>query len=231
MHLHKNVRILFSIFLSIIFITGCSIKTGPNLTTPVSTSPKEPLFRVGEITENMTGSWVNSAYGKPSGFRAALIDALKKPEIASRFSPSSSSLTLNMDLVSDHEDDGPRLSNLGMLSIATLGIIPLNYFSQWNVDCSIKVIASDGNQVADYVFQETGTYKIWAFPLTMLTLSGAGIRGDHDGRVIYDKVAKSLAAKIAAAIDQDYERLAARAGKKIVIKEEKPVELPKPVIL
>ena len=214
-----------------VLISGCSIKTGPNLTTQTAASPKQPLFRVGEITESLTGTWANSPYGKPSGFRSALIDALKQPQIASRFSTSASNLTLNIDLVSDHEDDGPRLSNLGMLSMVTLGIIPLNFFSEWNVDCSVKVVAPEGTQVADYVFQERGTYKIWAFPLTMLTLSGAGIRGDHDARVIYDKVTKSLAARIADAMDQDYERLAAKAGKKKMVNEEKPVELPKPVIL
>jgi len=228
---NKKSALVLALLLGTGLAPGCSIKTGPHLTTPPAAAAKQPIFRIGEITESLTGTWVNSPYGKPSGFRPALIDAFKQPQIASRFSTSSSNLTLNIDLVSDHEDDGPRLSNLGMLSIATLGIIPLNYFSEWNVDCSVKVTDPDGTQAADYVFQERGTYKIWAFPLTMLTLSGAGIRGDHDARVIYDKVAKSLAAKVADAIDQDYERLAAKAGKKAVLKEEEPLELPKPVIL
>lgn len=236
MDLKKNTHFLsFLLSVALIVNGGCSIKIGPDLAAPPPLSTQEPIFRVGEITENLTGTWAEPVSGpKPSGFRSAMIDALKDPQIASRFSSSAYNLTMNIELVSDHEDDLPRLNNLGALSMATLGIIPLNFFSEWNVDCSVKVMAPDGTQAADYVFQERGTYKIWAFPLTMLTLSGAGIRGDHDARIIYEKVTKSLAAKIADAIDKDYGKLAAKIGKKKVPGEE-PAEpsdaSPKPLIM
>jgi hypothetical protein len=217
------------------FLPACSIKTGPNLLTPVPVvKDRAPVLRVGEITEALTGSWTQDPGMGTAVFRNSLIDALKEPAIASRFSPSSSNLTMNIDLVSDHESDLPRLNSLGAMSMITLGIIPLNYFSEWNVDCKVNILSPEGETVADYVFQERGTYRIWAFPLTMLTLSGAGVRGDQDARTIYRKVAVSLAAKIADAVDKDYEKLASRVKKPELPAEVEPVkavETPKPLIV
>ncbi len=217
------------------FLPACSVKTGPNLLTPPSTvKDREPVLRLGEVTEALTGSWTQDPGIGTAVFRNYVIDAFKKPAIASRFSSSSSNLTMNIDLVSDHESDQPRLSSLGALSMATLGIIPLNYFSAWDVDCKVTILSPTGETAADYVFQERGTYTIWAYPLTMLTLSGAGIKGDHDARIIFTKVADSLAAKIAEAVDQDYEKLAARVKKPGLPQEltsEKAIETPKPLII
>ncbi|OGW72257.1 MAG: hypothetical protein A2Y02_02020 [Omnitrophica bacterium GWA2_52_12] len=217
------------------FLPSCSIKTGPDLLVPISeVKDRAPVLRVGEVTEALTGSWTQDPGIGTAVFRNYLIDAFKEPAVASRFSPSSSNLTMNIDLVSDHESDQPRLGNLGGLSMLTLGIIPLNYFSAWDVDCKVNILSPAGETVADYVFQERGTYRIWAFPLTMLTLSGAGIRGDQDARAMFRKVAASLAAKIAEAVDNDYEKLAARVKKPELpqeVEREHAVETPKPLIV
>lgn len=211
---------------------GCAIKMGPDLlVTPQPMTDRPPVLRVGEITEAITGTWTQDPGIGTSVLRSHLIDAFKQPAIASRFSPESSNLTMNLDLTTDHESDAPRLGNLGGLSMATLGIIPLNYFSHWDVDCKVTMLAENGTQVATYNFQERGTYSIWAFPLTMFTLAGAGIRGDSDGRTVFDKVADSLAAKIADAIDKDYEKLSAHVKKLQPIAAPSLVESQKPLIV
>ena len=231
----KNTSSFCGTFLLIFCLSACSIKTGPDLLTSIpAAKDREPVLRVGEVTEALTGSWTQDPGIGTVVFRNYLIDAFKEPAIASRFSPSSSNLTMNIDLVSDHASDQPRLGNLGAVSMATLGIIPLNYFSAWDVDCKVTILSPAGETVADYVFQERGTYRIWAYPLTMLTLSGAGARGDQDARAVFKKVGASLAEKIADAIDQDYEKLAARVKKPQIPKElqtEKTIETPKPLIV
>ncbi|MSR77094.1 MAG: hypothetical protein EXS63_02550 [Candidatus Omnitrophica bacterium] len=219
--------------------SGCSIKIGPEFVN-IPPSERAPIFRIGDITESVTGSWAQSPTGAAksfSAFRSALTDELKKRELASRFSPSSTNLNLNIDLISDHDDDGPRLSNLGGLSMITFGIIPLNFFSEWLADCKVTVTTPDGQSVADYTFQERGTYKIWAFPITMFTLLGAGIRGDQDWRRVQACVANNLASKIAEALDKDYDTLAAKAKKQTVTatastqSASAPEAAPKPLII
>jgi len=194
-------------------LSACAITNGPELLPEAqSVAGHEPVLRIGEISETLTGSWAQDPGIGTSVIRSHMIDALKAPDVASRFSPSSSNLTLNIDLTSDHESDQPRLASLGGISILTLGIVPLNYNSHWDVDCHVAVVGPDGMPVADYTFQERGTYRIWAMPLTMFTLLGAGIRGDRDGQEIFDRVATNLAHKIVEAVDKDYPKLAARAG-------------------
>jgi hypothetical protein len=195
-------------------LSACAIKNGPEfLPEAPPVAGQEPVLRIGEISETLTGSWVQDPGIGTSAIRSHMIDALQAPDVASRFSSSSSNLTLNIDITSDHASDQPRLSQLGAISILTLGVVPLNYHSHWDIDCHVEVIGPDGNRVADYTFQERGTYRIWAMPLTMFTLLGAGIRAEHDGHDIFERVATNLARKIAEAVDNDYPKLAARAGR------------------
>ncbi|HEX9779736.1 MAG TPA: hypothetical protein VGB20_00820 [bacterium] len=214
-------------------LPACAIKNGPAL-LPEATQlgAREPVLRVGEITETLTGSWTQDPGIGTSVFRSHMIDALKVPDVAARFSPESSNLTVNIDLTSDHESDGPRLANLGALSIATLGIIPLNYHSHWDVDCHVTVLAPDGSRLADYTFQERGTYRIWAMPLTMFTLLGAGIRGEQDGNAVFRLVTTNLARKIVEAVDKDHPKFAARVARLLPAAEapEAPVEMLRPLI-
>ncbi len=198
------------VFVSLaILCNGCAITIKPDFVT-VTPSSKPAIMRLGEVTETATGTW-NIYPG--AGFKSELQEALNKPGVANRFANELSNLSMEIHLTSDHADDGPRLSSLGALSIVTLGIIPLNYFSEWNVDCEIKIRRSDDTLVANYHLTEKGSYEIWAFPLTMFSLSGAGMRGDGDARDIKAKVTNNLAAKIVEIIDNNYEELAPLAGK------------------
>jgi len=214
-------------------LSACAIKNGPEFLPEAGpVAGRAPVLRVGEISETLTGSWTQDPGVGTSAIRSHMIDALQAPDVASRFSPSSSNLTLNIDLTSDHESDRPRLSTLGGISILTLGIVPLNYHSHWDVDCRVEVIGQDGAPVADYLFQERGTYRIWAMPLTMFTLLGAGIRGEQDGHEIFERVATNLARKIAEAVDNDYPKLAARVGRSgpQTAAPEVPIETLRPLI-
>ncbi len=173
------------------------------------------VLRLGEVTETLTGTWsiyANQPGMGVTGFRGALLAALETPEAKSALSNPASNLSLDIHLTSDHEDDGPRLANLGALSLVTLGIIPLNYFSEWRVTADVKIRERDETLVTDYVFHERGTYSIWAFPLTMFTLAGAGIAGDSDYRNITRRVANNLTFKIIQAVEKDYAKFAARSG-------------------
>jgi hypothetical protein len=229
----RSVSKIAGALLIALSLPACAISNGPKYLPEVEPAAQhEPVLRVGEISETLTGSWTQDPGIGTSAIRSPMIDALKESDVAARFSHSSSNLTLNIDLTTDHESDGPRLANLGGLSLLTLGILPLNYNSHWDVDCHVEVIGLDGAPLADYTFHERGSYEIWAMPLTMFTLLGAGIRGESDGQEVFKRVATNLARKIAVAMDDDHARFAARVGRSrpAATVPEVPVEKLRPLI-
>ncbi|MDP3920346.1 MAG: hypothetical protein Q8R76_06030 [Candidatus Omnitrophota bacterium] len=195
------------VILALIF-SGCAITLRPEF-AGIPQFNKKPILRVGSITETVTGTW--KIY-PDSGFRRYVIEALNEPEAQSYFSNEMSNLMMNIDLVSDHEDDNPRLGNLGALSMVTLGIIPLNYFSEWNAEGEVEIVDQGGNVVAEYVFHGRASYEIWAFPLTMFALFGAGLRGEGDARALGKRSAHNFLNQIFEVIEKDYSKLAAYAG-------------------
>lgn len=217
------------VLISLIVTTGCAIGLGPEL-VPLGRPAREPVVRLGEVTEALTGTWTSDPGAGTSAFRGPLVEALGKPEAKAYFRESAP-LTLDIHLTSDHLSDQPRLGNLGLLSMATFGVIPLSYFSEWNVTCDVKVSQPDSTVVADYVFHERGTYKIWALPVTMFTLLGAGIRGESDWWNIANRVANNLAVQILQAVDTDYPKLSSKAGVGRTPGTEPYAEPPKPLIL
>lgn len=185
---------------------GCaSVTVGPEYSEIPDLSGK-PLLRLDGINETLTGTW--AANPQAVGFKSPLMNALREPKSSKLFSTDPANLSMQIDLVSDHADDTQRLSSLGMTSLATIGIIPLSYFSEWNVGCKVSVRMTDGTLVAEYSLQETGTYKTMAYPLTMFSLFGDAMRGNADGVEMQKRTTQNLAAKIAAAVAADYERLA-----------------------
>lgn len=188
--------------------SGCAITLTPDL-VGIQAFNKKPILRIGSITETVTGTW--KIY-PDSGFRRYVIEALNEPEAQSYFSNEMSNLMLNIDLVSDHEDHIPRLGNLGGISMLTLGIIPLNFFSEWNAEGEVEIVGQGGNVVAEYVFHGRATYEIWAFPLTMFTLFGAGLRGGGDARSLGKNSAHNFVNQLFEVIEKDYSKLAAYAG-------------------
>jgi tetratricopeptide (TPR) repeat protein len=186
--------------------SACITRTGPEVAALEPTS-SAALLRIGSVEEELTGSW--APYVKGDGaFKPAMQAALREPGPASHFSSDPSSLTLDVKLTSYHQADEPRLAALGLFSIATLGVIPAYYRSEWDVQLDATVVSGEGIQVAEYHVHEKGTYKILAFPPTMFTLLGAGIKGDADFRRVTEKTANSLANKLMSAIEKDYPRLA-----------------------
>lgn len=189
----------------LVAVVGCSVTVGPE-PARVPHSAERPLLRLEEVSETLTGSWASL----PNvGFRRSLTDALHQAGPASIFTNEPSALSLRIDLVSDHENDEPRLVGLGLLSMATLGMLPLKYYSEWRVQCDVTVRMADGTVVAKYPLQETGTYQMWAFPPTMFSLFFGGmLQGETDGRRMERNTANNLAAKIVEAIHADHPRLA-----------------------
>lgn len=188
---------------------GCSIKLGPEPVTAFQNGG-DGRVRTGAITETMTGNW--AALPNRVGFKNSFLAALSKPEVAPFFSGGVSSLVMDVHLTSDHLDDEARLTSLGALSMVTIGIIPLKYHSEWNVQCQVTLKNSGGAQSAVYHFNEKGTYDIWAFPLTMFSLFGAGIRGEGDGNEIFKRVSENLVDKIIQAIEADSGALASQTS-------------------
>jgi tetratricopeptide (TPR) repeat protein len=187
-------------------ISGCIISTGPK-ESPPNRVPDEPFLRVGEVRAGYTGSWT-SVRSEPGSLDSAMRWALAQRDAAPLFSGDPSALTLDLAIVADHEDDGPRLAALGLLSMATLGVVPLYYSSEWDVRCDARIRTGDGREIARYPLQETGTYKIVALPPTMFSLLGAGVRGASDYKAVEKKVAASLAAQLIERVATDQARLA-----------------------
>jgi hypothetical protein len=198
--------VLFCLFF---MLSGCAISLGPQ-SIVLTESQKPPIFKLDRINENLSGAW-------PGGFRPFLANALSEPAAASFFTKDGSGLAMQIDITASHEDDAPRLIGVGVLSILTLGIIPLHYNSEWLVKCDVTIKSDDGAVLNRYSVQSTGVYDIWAYPLTMFSLFGASMRGDQDGKEILKRTATDLAYQIMNAIDADYRNLAAvyRAQPKI----------------
>jgi tetratricopeptide (TPR) repeat protein len=186
-------------------MSGCLIATGPS-PEPLAEPAGQPLVRLGDVNVRYTGSWADSA--PVEGFRSSMTYALREGRLASLFTSDPAGLLLHVDLVVDHQDDEPRLIALGLLSLATLGVIPLTYYSEWNTTCEVRITTGDAREVARYSLVETGTYRIFALPPTMFTLLGAGVRGDADYKKVEKKIARNLAGKIHASVSADQARLA-----------------------
>ncbi len=201
---------IFSLLSPFLIFTlfGCAIKLGPD---PIvfTQSSETGDFRIGDITESVTGTW--NRY-PDAGIKSQFLGALQKQEVLSFFSGGVLAPMVDIQLTSNHEDDGPRLSSLGAVSLVTLGIIPLKYNSEWDVQCKVTIKNEDGAQVASYNFTEKGTYQIWAYPLTMLSLSGAGARGSSDGLTIFVRISESLLDKIMNTLEKDRQTLLSNAG-------------------
>ena len=191
---------------SLLLMWGCSIKLGPDPVT-FPAAERVPVVRIGEVTEKLTGTWASMPN---AGFKNDVLSALQSPEAAPFFSGDPSSLIMNIELTTDHADDAPRLSSLGALSMVTLGVIPLRYYSEWNLHANVKLLDPQGETVSQYMVSDKGHYRILTFPPTMLWLFTAGIRGESDGQEIFNRASRSLVKRIAETIDRDYNTLVER---------------------
>ncbi len=186
--------------------SGCITTLGPD-PGPEPGAPLGPAtLRLAPIEEVLTGSWAQTP--DVGGFKADLAAALARAPRGERFATTSGNLALEIVLTSDHADDGPRLVGLGALSLVTVGIIPLHYRSEWRVDCRATIKSAGGAALHEIALQETGVYDVWALPLTMFSLLGAGIAGDSDWVEIRRRTAESLATRLVTAIDAEHEALA-----------------------
>jgi uncharacterized caspase-like protein len=189
----------------VVFTAGCtSLKIGPTVTEFPEPPPKSVL-RLDGVTEEITGSW-ERVQGK-SAFMHSFKQALEKTRAGDLFSPRPEALSTTIALTSDHSDDGPRLVLHGMLSMGTLGIIPLRYYSEWNVQCDVTVTMSDGSLVGKYPLHETGTFDYRTGPPTWLYLIAMMPQGENRWFQVQECVGKALAAKLVDTINDDYERL------------------------
>jgi hypothetical protein len=204
----KSKALLF-ILIAVTAVNGCSIKLGPDPVEDLQPAT-EGLVRIGEVSETLTGSW--ATIPNRVGIKKEFMGVLKRPEVASFFGGGMSSLIMDIQITSDHIDDGSRLSSLGGLSLLTIGIIPLNFRSEWDVQCKVTLKTSEGTQAGVYNFTEKGIYEIWAYPLTMFTLFGAGMRGESDFWAMCRRVSENLVDKIIKTVEKDAAALASQAG-------------------
>lgn len=197
-------KYLFCLIFCLFFmVSGCAIALGPP-TVDLKESQRPPIFRLEQVSEQKSGSGSEEW----PGFRDLLIRALNQPPASSIFTKDSSGLVLKVEISSSHESDTSRLVGLGLLSIGTLGIIPLHYHSDWPVKGDVTIYSGDGKVQGQYHVQSTGTYDIQAYPLTMFTLFGASFQGDADAKEILQRTANDIVSQIMRAVDSDYEKLA-----------------------
>ncbi len=152
---------------------------------------------------------------------------LRQSGAASLFGPDPANLVVDIHMVTNHEDDGPRLSFLALMSIATLGVVPLSYHSEWTCDVVVTVRRCDGAPVAEYPYQAKGTYDILALPLTMFSLGMAALRGTQDGQQLRERMARKAVADLMEAAARDYDRLAKAQKANAALLASQPV-LPPP---
>lgn len=186
-------------------LTGCLVMTGPSL-APLERNSSPGLIRLGDVKVRFTGTWAE--HMEPDSFTSTLNYALRDAELADMYTGDPEGLILDVELVVDHQADEPRLVALGLLSMATIGAVPMYYYSEWNAQGDVRIRTGDGREVGRYALVETGTYRVIALPPTMFTLLGAGIRGDSDGKNMTKKVSRNIARKIYAKVSADRTRLA-----------------------
>jgi len=201
---------------------GCMVRLSPG-PVELKRSTRPPIFRLGRITEELTGSWAEGARKNDWGGKNILAALLRQSEAASLFSSDPSNLTVDIHLVSNHEDDGPRLAFLALMSVCTLGIMPLHYRSEWASDVTLTSRMCDGSVADERALQVKGVYDIWAMPLTMFTLGAAALRGPLDGQEVRNRVARKGVADVMALADQEYDRLAKLKAKNAQLLASQPV--------
>lgn len=198
--------------------SGCAITIGPPAVA-LQESSKPPVLKLGQINEQVSGVM-------PGGFRNYLVNALNAPAASSMFTKDGSGLNMQIDISSKHDDDGPRLVGLGVLSVLTAGVVPLHYNSVWPVKCNVKISSDDGKVLGDYELRSTGVYDIWAFPLTMFSLFGASMQGNADGQAVLQRTADDMVSKIMRVVDTDYARLAFAYRSQMMAKTDREEEPP-----
>lgn len=202
----KKITAMIQFAMLSVLVMGCStISTGPEREMRLGMPVGTPVLRLEEVTEKLTGTWAKEK--NAVGFRDSLLRALKQNEISAFFCDDPNALGTRIELVSDHVSDAPRLLELGTKSIATLGMAPLRYRSEWNIRCDVTLTAKGGQVVAKYPLHETGVYEIQTQGLSMFSLFGAGLGGDSAYKEIQDKTARNLVAKLGNAVAEDYDRL------------------------
>lgn len=201
---------------------GCMITLRPEW-AELRKPTREPILRLGEVKERFTGTWAGEALSHTIGIRNGLLRALGEPEAAALFSGDPDNLVVNLDIVSDHEADPPRLFLLGCVSIFTLGLLPLSYHSEWNVQCEVTIRGPEGSVAAKYPTRVTGSYNIYALPPTMFTLFAASFRGPRDGAQVFRRMANNLAADILKAVATDYPRLAKWKEARALVAGQRPI--------
>ncbi|HUT34870.1 MAG TPA: hypothetical protein VNE39_15380 [Planctomycetota bacterium] len=204
--------------------TGCMITLGPRR-AELDRSPNPPVLRLGEIKETLTGSWVTQGGAGSPVITGKLARLFSQSGAASLFSSEPGNLALNIEIVVDHEADDPKLVKLAFVSIATLGLVPLNGNAEWHARCQVQVAAEDGVAIAKYPIHVTGSYSIWAFPPTMIAFMGAAGRAWADARAIFERMANNVAAEIMKAVAADYPRLAEAKRARAGVAEQQPLSI------
>ncbi|HPD13452.1 MAG TPA: caspase family protein [Planctomycetota bacterium] len=205
--------------------SGCMIRRGPER-VELKRMEKPPILRLGKITEEFTGSWAKAAQENQLGGRQVVTALLRQSEAASLFGPDPANLVADIHMVTNHEDDGPRLGFLALMSICTLGVWPLSYHSEWVCDVVVTLRRCDGSPVAEYPYQAKGTYDILALPLTMFSLGIAALRGPQDGMEVRQRMARKAVADLMKTAEADYDRLAKAQKANAALLASQPVMPP-----
>ena len=201
---------------------GCMVWLGPKQ-VELKRPSQPPILRLGKVTEEFTGSWAKIAKQNNWGGRDITLRILRQSEAAALFSSDPANLTVDVHMVSNHEDDGPRLVLLATLSVATLGLIPLPFHSEWHASSELSIKTPDGVQVAQHSYGVKGTYDILALPPTMFTLGAAGLRGPDDGFRVARRMARHTIADIMRTVETDYPRLAKWRQAWVVVADQQPL--------
>jgi uncharacterized caspase-like protein len=207
MRRHRLVEGAVGLLLLGVLGSGCSIRLGPEAKA-LQAASRPPLLRLGEVTETHTGTWSVQADTHAWGSKYPLIGLLRQGNAATLFTNDPDALVVDIRLVSDHADDTRGLALMSAMSIASLGIIPLRYHSEWETRCDVSVRSPRGSRLADYSFAVKGTYDIWTFPLTMFSMAAAGLHGDEAAKEIRRRMTNNLAAELIRSVEADYPRLA-----------------------
>ncbi len=204
--------------------SGCMIRLSPKA-VDLKRSTRQPIFRLGKITEDLTGTWAELAKKNDWGGKNVVAALLRQSEAASLFSNDPSNLTVDIHLVSNHEDDGPRLAFLALMSMCTLGIMPLHFRSEWTSDVTVTIKTPDGAAVEEHALQAKGAYDLWAVPLTMFSLGAAALRAEPDGQEVRRRIVRKAVADMMAVAEREYDRLARTRQSWAVIADQQPISV------